>query len=106
MTNMSKPTLSRANKKRWNELSKQLRTERPICEYCKLKPSADCHHIISKYYAKSLFRYDIKDIICLCKGCHIAVWHKDPVTTMVWLKNNKYNEWQYLQDTLNQIRMY
>ena len=88
-------TISRSNKMKWNELSKKLRKEKPICEYCGKKISLQTHHIVSKYYAASLFRFDEKDLICLCGRCHF-VWHKNPIETMRWFANHRNEDYLYL----------
>jgi hypothetical protein len=95
-----KKTVSRANKLKWNELSKTLRTAHPICEYCKKEPSAQTHHIISKYFMKSLLRYDVINLVCLDAKCHF-LFHKNPVITMEWLRINRPESYRYLLEKCN-----
>jgi len=82
---MKKQSKALKNRNKWKELSTRLRLQKPNCEYCEKEPSTQVHHIVSKYYKKSLLRFDEKNLICLCSKCHF-IFHKDPVSTIFWFE--------------------
>jgi hypothetical protein len=71
---------------------------RGSCEYCGKK---DCilnaHHIISRQNL-TIQRFHPMGSICLCPGCHKFSnnsFHKNPIKTMEWLKNNKPEQYSW-----------
>lgn len=49
-----------------------------FCEYCGRKPPEvvlHAHHIFSRRHYST--RWDVKNGVCLCSGCHLYVAHKD-----------------------------
>lgn len=76
--------------RQWKELRKKLQMDRPLCENCLkkgiIKPMEECHHILSPFQKgiteeeKYRRAYDEKNILCLCKDCHIAEHHKGELT--------------------------
>jgi 5-methylcytosine-specific restriction protein A len=76
--------------KRWKELRKKLQMERPLCENCLkkgvIKAMEECHHVLSPFQKgiteeeKYRRAYDEKNILCLCKDCHIKMHHQDELT--------------------------
>jgi 5-methylcytosine-specific restriction endonuclease McrA len=78
------------NKKRWKELSAKLRQDAG-CAICDEREHLQVHHIVAKFYKKSLLRFEEANLIVLCPRHHFA-FHKDPVTTMAWFqKHRKYD---------------
>jgi len=59
---------------RWTRLSKQIRTERPLCQRCEengtLIPSQEVHHI-RKAETHPHLAYDASNLRALCKPCHL-----------------------------------
>ncbi|MCP4881842.1 MAG: HNH endonuclease [Gammaproteobacteria bacterium] len=59
---------------RWTRLSKQIRTERPLCQRCEengiLIPSQEVHHI-RKAETHPHLAYDPGNLRALCKPCHL-----------------------------------
>lgn len=76
--------------KQWKELRKKLQMERPLCELCLkkgiIKPMEECHHLLSPFQKgiteeeKYRRAFDEKNILCLCKDCHISEHHKGELT--------------------------
>jgi 5-methylcytosine-specific restriction endonuclease McrA len=92
---VKKKSKSRLGKLRWKELSEKIRKEKPNCEYCG-KPATQVHHAISKFYRKSMFRFDEKNLVSLCGRCHISEFHKNPVGTMKWFRDHRNEDWIHL----------
>lgn len=83
-------------KKRWTELSKLLREQNPKCEVCGITEHLQVHHIISKYWGKSILRFDVQNLVVVCPYCHMYLFHKNPVLTMDWLQHNRTLDYNYL----------
>ena len=76
--------------RQWKDLRKKLQMERPLCENCLkkgiIKPMEECHHVLSPFQKgiteeeKYRRAFDEKNILCLCKDCHIKEHHKDELT--------------------------
>ena len=85
--------------KRWKELRKKLQMERPLCENCLkkgiIKPMEDCHHLLSPFQKgiteeeKERRAFDEKNILCLCRDCHIAEHHNGELTIKEKLEKYK-----------------
>ena len=58
---------------RWTRLSKQIRTERPLCQRCEengiLFPSQEVHHI-RKAETHPHLAFDANNLRALCRPCH------------------------------------
>jgi hypothetical protein len=64
-------------------LSKQVRA-RGACEMCgKETNTLQCAHVITR--ANLHLRYDMKNVLCLCAGCHL-LWHREPLWAIGWFK--------------------
>lgn len=73
--------------RQWKDLRKKLQMERPLCENCLkkgiIKPMEECHHKLSPFAPgiteeeKYRRAFDEKNILCLCKECHIREHHPD-----------------------------
>lgn len=100
---MKKKSKSRINKNKWKALSEELRRDCPKCEYCLTKKTTQVHHLVSKYYHKSLLRFDVANLVCLCGKCHF-IFHKNPVQTMRWLSNARNEDWVYLLRRLEETQ--
>jgi len=108
LNNMAKPTTSRKNKIRWNELSKEMRIQHPFCEICSESKGIQVHHVCSKHYEKSLLRFDKRNLIVLCAKHHFSAHHA-PILFLEWFKSVRPHDYQYIINKLtplNQIRMY
>lgn len=76
--------------KQWKDLRKKLQMERPLCENCLkkgiIKSSEDMHHRLSPFAPglteeeKYRRAFDEKNIVALCRDCHIAEHHKGELT--------------------------
>lgn len=75
------------NTKRWKTLRDEMRMRQPLCQDCLqkgiIKPMEEVHHIKS-FCAKGISpeekekrAYDINNLVCLCKDCHIRRHHPD-----------------------------
>lgn len=87
------------------------------CAYCGKKDgfknikgrriSLQCHHLISKSLG-SIFKYDVRNGILLCPGCHtfkITSFHKNPVMSIHWFENRNPEIFAYLMElTINKIK--
>lgn len=59
-------------KKKWDELSKQLRTETPYCQLCHNFEGLSVHHLLEKRLHKDLY-FERMNLIVLCRGCHFEI---------------------------------
>ena len=85
---------------RWRKLSKQIREETKKCEVCGSTAFLNCHHILPWQYYK-LYRYEIKNIICVCCRCHTfsgKSFEKNAVWSSEWLKEHKPKQWQWVKE--------
>ncbi len=48
-----------------------VRRVHPICQRCRVKPTSEAHHLITR--ARRRYRYDITNGAGLCGGCHMEV---------------------------------
>ena len=87
---------SRENKIKWSELSAKLRQEKPACEVCGKKDNLQCHHVTSKYYHKSLLRFDERNIAVLCPKCHYIIAHKSPIQFVEWFRRTRSEDYGYI----------
>ena len=59
----------------------------------------DAHHIISKYIKDCPLKYDIRNGVSVCSGCHkfnSNSWHKNPIRTITWLSLSKHDDYEWL----------
>lgn len=63
----------------------------PECLVCG-KPTAEMHHFINKSRSNNL-RYDKKNLVPLCKGCHIKHHLSGDPTIVVTIINKMGQEW-------------
>lgn len=68
------------------------------CERCGKTENLQCAHIISRTYQQ--VRWDEDNALCLCAGCHIYWWHKEPIEAARWLEEH----WPGRYDRINQKR--
>ena len=61
----------------------------PSCRLCGGKPSRDPHHIFAKSRHAAL-RYDLRNGVGLCKGCHMQT-HHDPMRPALVLERQMKN---------------
>ena len=83
----------------------------PICLVCGNK-TTEMHHFIPK--ARSLYlRYDERNLIPLCKGCHLKHHKGDPEIHVVilhkkglkWYKDLKKDRYKIMKRTMGNLRM-
>jgi len=98
---MKKQSKALQNRNHWKELSTRLRLQKPNCEYCLKEPSAHVHHIVSKYFKKSMLRFDERNLVCLCAKCHFT-FHKNPVSTMEWMILRRTADYHYILKKLGE----
>lgn len=96
---MKKKTQKRKMNLIWSEISRNLRQLFPNCEWCGSSDHLNVHHIISKFYNKSLFRFSEENLIVLCAKCHFK-FHKNPVETMEFFKKYRPEDYKYLLQEL------
>jgi len=56
------------------------------CQRCGKKTALQAAHIISRKH--KLFRWDLRNGLCLCVRCHLYWQHREPVEFTEWLKTN------------------
>jgi 5-methylcytosine-specific restriction endonuclease McrA len=99
------PSLTTLKKRADRVMSNYVRTKANFtCEYCgKSSGITDCHHIISRTNLR--LRHDPNNLICLCKSCHCfgsGSFHKNPLVTMEWFKENHPKRYEYLKKHYNE----
>ena len=45
--------------------------------------------------------FDLKNIVLLCKGCHLYWWHKEPTEAGAWFKKEFPERFKYLEKAKN-----
>jgi len=61
------------------------------CERCGKRENLQCAHIYSR--SNKWLRWDLENLMCLCGGCHMFWWHKEPAEAIRWAmtkRNFKY----------------
>ncbi len=95
----SKKKIMKAMDRMWSHLI--FATYGNRCVLCG-KPAVDSHHIIRRSKSNAL-RYDIKNGVPLCKGCHFFGIHKGSTehhkALLEWIGEEKY---AYLQQKKNE----
>ena len=67
------------------------------------KKIVDCHHIIRRSQGAAL-KYDVRNGVPLCKGCHHNRIHNgDPIATEKVLEYIGESRWNYLKSRKNEI---
>jgi len=101
---MKKKSLSSINKQKWKDLSELMREVRKEkgCEVCGKKEHMQVHHVISKFYKKSLLRYNPSNLVCLCPKHHFE-FHKNPIGTIEWFSRVRRIDYQTILDTIGRI---
>lgn len=80
-------------KNKLDKVFSEIIRERGRCERCGKTEKLQCSHI----YSRSLLsvRWDIDNAFCLCAGCHLYWWHKNPIEAAEFTKEKlgveKYN---------------
>jgi 5-methylcytosine-specific restriction endonuclease McrA len=100
---MNKQTKSRQNKLIWQKIANDLKAVRPACEICGGKNHLQVHHIVSKFYYKSLLRFEPANLVVVCPTHHF-VFHKNPVSTMDWYMVNRRADWEKVRNLLGNIK--
>lgn len=89
-------------KKECDALWSKIIRKKGTCEVCGKKLNLNAHHIIGR---KNLtLRFDLKNGCCLCSGCHKFYQqsaHEDPLWFTEWLKQNRPDDYNYLQEQKN-----
>ena len=57
------------------------------CEKCGSTKVIQCHHIIPR--TKWALRYDLENLICLCKFHHLYWAHKDATAFTAWIETKR-----------------
>lgn len=97
---MRKKSKSITNKNIWNQLSKELRYKHPSCEVCSSLENLQVHHsCCSKFYKKSILRFEVANLSVLCPKCHFMA-HKCSLQFMEWFRKNKPNDYKICLDIL------
>lgn len=96
---MKKQSKSLQNKNKWKEISSSLRKKFPWCEVCGKTEHLQVHHAVSKFFRKSLLRFNYANLLIVCPTCHF-VFHRNPVSSMEWFRKNKSYEYEILLNEL------
>jgi hypothetical protein len=77
--------------------------DRGLCVICLSSKLVNCHHIIPRGIVE--YRHDVMNGICLCPlhhkwGTYSA--HKHPLWFFVWLEKNKFSQYNYLVEKINE----
>lgn len=89
------------------------------CEFCGVskgninknnkKIKIDAHHLLSRKIKDCPLKFDIRNGVGVCSFCHkfgIPSFHRDPITTITWLKNNRLDRYEFvLQNNLFTVDM-
>lgn len=75
------------------------RRDNYTCQHCgKVCSGSDCHasHILN-VGGHSNLEFDPRNMKVLCMHCHLYWWHKDPLESGQWYRDNFPDNWDYLQ---------
>lgn len=82
--------------KRWKECREYMMKTHPLCQDClkegRIVPAEEVHHIRSPFAPglteeeKYRRAFEVANLVCLCKECHIKRHHKDELTIQDKLK--------------------
>ena len=85
--------------RRWRKLRDYMVQQHPLCEKClqegKITPTQDVHHRLSPFQKgiteeeKDRRAFDEKNLMCLCRDCHIKEHHKGELTIKEKLEKYK-----------------
>lgn len=89
--------------KTWKELDVEalrlwslvVRARDPICRGCRVKPSTQAHHLISR--GRPRYRYDVTNGVGLCGGCHTEVTHDGHENRRLAIEILGEAEWEHRQ---------
>lgn len=59
----------------------------------------DAHHLLSRDIKDCPLKFDIMNGIAVCPFCHkfgIPSFHRDPITTIHWLRTNRLDRYEYV----------
>ena len=85
-------TSKRKIEKECDELWSKIIRSTGECQRCGKKTGLQAAHIISRKH--KLFRWDLRNGLCLCVRCHLYWQHREAIEFAEWLKANypeKYN---------------
>lgn len=71
-------------KKKCDVLVSTLVRKQGLCDRCGSTKNLQAAHIISRTYMAT--RFDLENLLCLCAGCHLYWWHKEPIEAARWLE--------------------
>jgi len=72
---------------------------RGACEYCGKTTSLQCAHIRTRTIRAT--RWDEENALCLCVGCHIYGFHKDPAKYIEWIEKTFPGRLESLNEKVN-----
>ena len=80
-----------------DKLTSEIVRSKGKCEVCSKSGKLDCHH----YYGRRIriFRWDLRNLVCLCSGCHTlnkVSFHQNPEWGVKWFKENRKEDYEYL----------
>lgn len=85
--------------KRWKDLREYMVQKYPLCQDClkegRITPTQDVHHRLSPFQKgiteeeKERRAFDEKNLMCLCRDCHIKEHHKGELTIKEKLEKYK-----------------
>ena len=81
-------------KKLADKLFSLLIRQRGACEMCGSKKNLQVAHVISR--SNLHLRFACDNALCLCKGCHMFKWHKEPLSSLLWFEGVYPKEYKYL----------
>ena len=99
---MKKQSQSLKNRKLWKQTSSLMREAHPSCEVCGKTTSLQVHHLVKKYYHKSLLRFTPENLIVVCGKCHFN-FHSNPICTIEWFQRNRFEDYNKILNKLGRI---
>lgn len=57
------------------------------CERCGKTTNLQCCHIYGR--SNKWLRWDMENLLCLCAGCHLFWWHREPAEAVRWAMSIK-----------------
>jgi hypothetical protein len=97
MSRQKRTTLRNKADKLFSELIRR----RGACERCTKKTNLQTSHLISR--SNLHLRFDERNSLCLCAGCHMFWFHKNPLEAWEWYRAVYKKDYEYLLKEKNVI---
>ena len=101
---MTKKKTKSQLKKQADKLFSEIIRKKGACQMCGKTSNLQAAHIVTR--SNLHLRYDFNNALCLCSGCHLFKWHKEPLWAVMWFQNVYPKEYKYLMKEKDKVAVY